>query len=282
VDPESLDALGSAVGRQVLIRRSAKRLALYTVVERISVQVRAVRVGTEGLARLGSATGGSLAHKFNATIETDFTDGDAQAAARLTEELLGEAAAGLAILVPHGGRIEVGTDHQARAVYDALALRDKPIRAWIACGFNPTTGAHRCWHITSSELSEHSFPRLRPLFDTTGSRGSFAHAVAFHGQNDSEAIIVGGGLPRSKPHTVLKTRLASRIHDALAAVMDQPPAVEVRCAGPLAGAERRNIVNRVTAGGNGIQIEQPFGVRDDEEQREAIARAVAGFYGDLV
>jgi phage replication-related protein YjqB (UPF0714/DUF867 family) len=64
--------------------------------------------------------------------------------------------------------------------------------------------------------------------------------------------------------------------------MDQPPAVEVRCAGPLAGAERRNIVNRVTAGGNGIQIEQPFGVRDDEEQREAIARAVAGFYGDLV
>lgn len=282
MDPDSLDALGSAVGRQVLIRRSAKRLALYTVVERISVQARAVQVGTAGLARLGSATGGPNAANFNATLETTFSDGDAQAPARLTEELLGDAGAGLAILAPHGGRIEVGTDHQARAVYDALAQRAKPIRAWIARGFNPTTGAHRCWHITSSELSEHSFPRLRPLFDATGSRGPFAHAVAFHGQNDSEAIIVGGGLPRNKAHTALKTRLASRIHDALEAVMDKPPAVEVRRSGPLAGAERRNIVNRVTARGNGIQVEQPLGVRDDEEQRDAIARAVADFYGDLV
>jgi phage replication-related protein YjqB (UPF0714/DUF867 family) len=55
----------------------------------------------------------------------------------------------------------------------------------------------------------------------------------------------------------------------------------VRRSGPLAGAQRRNIVNRVTTRGNGIQLEQPAGVRNDEEQREAIARAVAAFYVDL-
>ncbi len=58
--------------------------------------------------------------------------------------------------------------------------------------------------------------------------------------------------------------------------------VEVRLCGPLAGAQRKNIVNRVTVRGNGIQIEQPAAVRDDEAQREAVARAVAEFYGDLI
>ena len=138
---------------------------------------------------------------------------------RLTEELLGDAASGLAVLAPHGGRIEIGTDDQARVVYELLALKAKPLRAWIARGFNPTIGAHRCWHITSSEISEHSFPRLGALFNPRASRGSFAHAVAFHGQNDSEAIVIGGGLPRDHAHTALKMHLRSRVHDALRAVL---------------------------------------------------------------
>jgi hypothetical protein len=37
IDPESLRALNTAVGRQVLVTRSAKRLALYTVAARIGV-----------------------------------------------------------------------------------------------------------------------------------------------------------------------------------------------------------------------------------------------------
>jgi phage replication-related protein YjqB (UPF0714/DUF867 family) len=77
---------------------------------------------------------------------------------RLTEELLGdEEARWLAVLAPHGGRIETGTDVQARLVYDLPTKRAVAVRAWIVQGFNPTTGAHTCWHITSSEISEHSF-----------------------------------------------------------------------------------------------------------------------------
>jgi phage replication-related protein YjqB (UPF0714/DUF867 family) len=280
LDRDSLDALGSAVGRQVLIQRSAKRVALYTVAERLDAAGRAAHVGTVGLARLEEPTGEPPA-TLRAAVETEFTGGDAQAPVRLTEQLLGKAATGLAILAPHGGKIEVGTDDQATAVFKALARDAKPVRAWIARGFNPT-GAHRCWHITASEISERSFPRLGSLFGSVTSHGSFAHAVAFHGQDDTEAIVVGGGLPRDTAHSALKARLASLIREALAAVMDDPPRVVVRKSGALAGVERANIVNRVTAAGNGIQLEQPAAVRTVKQQRDAIAGAVAAFYADLI
>ena len=283
VDSESLGALGSAVGRQLLIRQASGRLALYTVVERISTSARAVHVGTAGLARLGAAAHARRTRGSNATIEADFLGGDPAAVARLTEKLRGdEDATGLAILAPHGGRIEVGTDDQAELVHDTLAMNDKPVRAWIARGFNRATGAHTCWHITSSEISERSFPKLRSLLGPGGANGPFAHGIAFHGNNDFDGVIVGGGLPRDSDHTELKKTLASRIQSALEAVMDQSPAVRVNLSGRLAGTQRRNIVNRATVQGNGIQIEQPLAVRDEVAPREAIARAVAELYFDLI
>ena len=76
--------------------------------------------------------------------------------------------------------------------------------------------------------------------------------------------------------------LRSQIRDALQAVMNDPPAVVVMQSGPLAGVERANIVNRVTAAGNGIQLEQPAAVRTVKKRRDAIAQAVAAFYVDLI
>jgi phage replication-related protein YjqB (UPF0714/DUF867 family) len=280
LDRGSLHALGSAVGRQVLVRLSAKRLALYTVAERVDGASRAAHAGTVGLARVARPTGEPPA-PLKAAVEPEFTGGGAGKPARLTEQLLGPAAArGLAVLAPHGGDIEPGTGAQARAVHALLAEQGRPVRAWIASGFDPA-GAHRCWHITASEISEHSFPRLGSLF-AREPRGSFAHAIAFHGQDDSPAVVVGGGLPRSKAHTALKTRLSARIQAALRAVTEDPPPVVVRRSGPLAGAQQSNVVNRVTAAGNGIQLEQPAAVRTDAKQRDAIAEAVAVFYADLV
>lgn len=276
VDEASLEVLSSAVGLQVLVRRSAKRLALYTIAEPVESRTRAAHVGLVGLTRLDEP-----ASSTRATLETDFTGGDRLSPVRLTEQLLGKEATGLAILAPHGGLIEVGTDDQARRVFDLLARARKPIRAWIARGFNPA-GAHRCWHITAPEISQRSFPKLGALFGRGASRGPFAHAVAFHGQNDSAAIVVGGGLPRDPVHSALKTLLQSMIREALEAVTDDPPPVVVRRSGPLAGAERANLVNRITVRGNGIQLEQPLGVRTVRVQRDAIASAVAAFYADLV
>jgi phage replication-related protein YjqB (UPF0714/DUF867 family) len=280
LDRGSLHALGSAVGRQVLVRLSAKRLALYTVAERVDGASRAAHAGTVGLARVAPPTGEPPA-PLKVAVEPEFTGGGGKPT-RLTEQLLGPAAArGLAVLAPHGGDIEPGTGAQARAVHALLAEQGRPVRAWIASGFDPA-GAHRCWHITASEISERSFPRLGALFGAGARRGRFAHAVAFHGQNDSPAIIVGGGLPRDAAHTELKTRLAALLRAALAAVTEEPTPVVVRRAGPLAGIERANVVNRVTARGTGIQLEQPAVARADVAQRDAIAGAVAAFYAELI
>jgi phage replication-related protein YjqB (UPF0714/DUF867 family) len=271
VDPATLDALDSAVGRQLLVRLWGS-LALYTVVATRSVPPRSVQVGIGGRARLRPSP---YDHpSLTATVETDFTEGNG--AARLTEEVLGGDRTGLAILAPHGGRVERHTDDQAELVHDALVQESRPVRAWIARGFHPTN-AHRCWHITSSAISEHSFPILGSLFPS-GPRGAFAHAVAIHGHDASNVVVVGGGRPRDDKHTALKTRLSCKIRDALSRVTAEPPDVEVRLSGPLAGIERRNIVDRVTGRGNGIQIEQPPGVRDDPEQRKAVASAVAELY----
>ena len=121
IDPASLDILDIAVARQVLVARSTTRLALYTVAERIEVVGPAARVGTPGLARVEHPTGEPPAPKLKAALETDFLGGEPTAAARLTEELRGSAATGLAVMAPHGGRIEPRTDGQAEAVYKLLA-----------------------------------------------------------------------------------------------------------------------------------------------------------------
>jgi hypothetical protein len=164
VDSESLGALGSAVGRQVLIRQASDRLALYTVVEPLSASARAAHVGTAGLARLGAAARPPRAQRPNATIDADFLGGDPEAVARLTEKLRGEAGA-----------------RHARPARQAGAGLDRP-------RLQPR---HRCPHV-------------------------LAHAIAFHGNNDSEAIIVGGGLretattpssrQRSRPGSTVRSR----------------------------------------------------------------------------
>jgi hypothetical protein len=93
IDHTSLDVLGSAVARQVLIRTSAQHLALYTIAEHIDAAGRAAHVGTAGLARLADPTGEPPA-TLGATVETQFTGGDSRATVRLTEQLLGRGATG--------------------------------------------------------------------------------------------------------------------------------------------------------------------------------------------
>ena len=253
-----------------MIRLASGHVALFTVTERVDSSSPAARVGAEGLTRFGDPAPATPA----ATIERCFTGG--ATGARLTETLRGDEARGLAILAPHAGDIETGTGPQADRVYETLAQQGKPVQAWIARGFHPG-GARRCWHITSAEISERSFPKLGTLF---GADRSFAHAIAFHGHSGTE-ILVGGGVVEG--NSELKEAVRERIERELGKVADVPrPPVVVAPAGPLGGTQTSNIVNRITERGNGIQIEQPFGVRNNRAQRDAIADAVAAVYSELV
>jgi phage replication-related protein YjqB (UPF0714/DUF867 family) len=130
-------------------------------------------------------------------------------------------------------------------------------------GFRQGGGAHRQWHITSSDIDDHSFPLLRSI-----AHRRFEHAVAFHGFSE-DYVLVGGRAPRA-----LKKRVAAEIEKVLA------PKIEVRIArtsDKFNGDEPRNIVNRLTDGGiGGVQIEQPLEARN--RYWEAIAEGVAGVF----
>ena len=99
------------------------------------------------------------------------------------------------------------------------------------------------------------------------SRG-FTYAVAFHGF-DQAGILIGGTAPDP-----LKLEIQSALERAT-----RGSRIKVRIAGPdegLGADDPCNIVNRLSAGGNGIQIEQSPEARTDHWRR--IADAVAEVY----
>lgn len=172
----------------------------------------------------------------------------------------------LIVIAPHGGDIERHTDEQAEQVASRLAA--KAVSSWRCKGWKGGGGAFVRWHITSTDISAASFPRL----DLVISRG-FTHAVAFHGFEDPEVeidVLIGGCAPDE-----LKQEIAAEIDRATAG-----SGLGVRIAEPednFGGDDERNVVNRLTAeGGSGIQIEQSPAARS--RRWEEIAGAVAAVY----
>ena len=110
-------------------------------------------------------------------METQFTGCDSQGPVRLTEQLLGNGATGLAVLAPHGGKIEVGTDDQATSVFKALAQNGKPVRAWIARGFNPK-GADPASSCTGSSLPNNLHPPNTAMWRGSAATRPLAPALA--------------------------------------------------------------------------------------------------------
>ena len=138
-----------------------------------------------------------------------------------------------------------------------------------------------CWHVTSAEISERSFPKLGALLAAKADR-----AVAFHGWTE-DRIGVGGGVvdraahpERHRRHEALKEEVRVAIEAALLAL--GPPwsglPVVLEASGGFSGRHPDNVVNRITEFGNGVQVEQPEGVRKDARARDAVAQAVADVY----
>lgn len=267
VDASRLARIGRAVGHQVRVRLSSDAFGLYTVSEvRPEDPDTTVRMGRRGLERL------SPRDEFGGVVDSvgphpNLTIDQARACSELVERLRDNGRQReLIVIAPHGGDIERHTDEQAEHV--AARLAAKAVSSWRCKGWKDGGGAFLRWHITSTDISAASFPRL----DLVISRG-FTHAVAFHGFEDSEVdtdVLIGGCAPDE-----LKLEIAEEIDRALAG-----SGLRVRIAGPednFGGDDERNVVNRLTAeGGSGIQIEQSPAARSRRWER--IADAVAAVY----
>ena len=244
----------------------------------------AVTVGPEGLARLAEAPGGD---GFRATLDDEVTADIPEVVAKgrtaLIERVLGDATGGggLAVLAPHGGMVEAGTDRQAERVQAALVAAGRSARGWLCQGWKRSGGAKACWHVTSAEICGRSFPKLGALLAAKAD-----HAVAFHGWTE-DRIGVGGGVvdraahpERHRRHEALKEEVRAGIEAALLAL--GPPwnalPVVLETSGGFSGRHPDNVVNRITGFGNGVQVEQPEEVRKNARARDAVAQAVADVY----
>ena len=202
-------ALGGRFGRQVLIRQGAQPLALFTVTAEngLAGTTRcpgALTVGPEGLGRLAAAPG----VEFRATLADEVTADLPEAAAKtrtaLIERVLGDGSAGggLAVLAPHGGMVEAGTDRQAERAHAALVAAGRAARGWLCQGWKRGGGAKRCWHVTSAEISARSFPKLGAMLAAKAD-----HAVAFQGWTQgASAWAASSTRPRTRSGTAATRR----------------------------------------------------------------------------
>jgi len=175
----------------------------------------------------------------------------------------------LIVFAPHGGQIEPHTDEQAQFVREHLPV--DLVSLWMCKGFsNPNSNvgdAHKRWHITATEISERSFPKLRTIIEP-----KFEYAIAFHGWSD-DSICVGGNAES------IDAGLIDEIRDSIRNKLGPDiKVVATACGGGFSGDDPCNIVNRL--GVKGIQIEQGLKIRQDHWQE--IAQAVVDAIGPRI
>lgn len=215
-------------------------------------------VNTDGRDRL-EASGGSFRVDIDSTVVNRTLDEEtAVEEGGFLERLKDPGTAELVALAPHGGYIEWGTDSQAQHVFERLGSV-----SWYGAGWWPGGGAYRRWHVTSTDIHPTSFPELDEI-----SNRDFDHAVSFHGWSESH-VSIGGAAPEE---------LREDVRDAIALVVESD--VRLASDGARDGDSPENIVNWVTeSGSDGVQIEQPWSVRDEKhlEVADAVADVFEGW-----
>jgi phage replication-related protein YjqB (UPF0714/DUF867 family) len=275
--------IGLSSGQQVRIERPTENgtiFALYTIdaYDNEKEPGNAVYVGytkPEDLRdRLGLSGIISFKGKINAQVTAlGLDDDEAEVYNEFIEHLAdNDQNRGLIIIAPHGGNIEEHTDEQAEYVYEKL-LSSKRVSLWICKGFNKKEqgGAFNRWHITSTDISKESFPKLNTVFG----RG-FEYAIAFHGfedDNDKKSICIGGKTVDANLKKEIKEQIEAAVRRFQIDVY-----MDGNCPNQNNGNHENNIVNRLSK--NGLQIEQSKKVRTmhDEENhplRFIIADAVS-------
>ncbi len=275
---DQITTIGRNQGQQVRVKRftpdgvTLLDLALYTVIDLHDEAPEVVLVGfgepQDLQDRLGLSGTGTFTGKIDSEVpHPTFTDTEAKNNSEFVERLTDNGRhRGLIAIAPHGGNIEPHTDMQAERVRERLA--SKCVSAWFCKGFKKNGGAFDRWHITSTDISEESFPKLKTVIGR-----HFQYAVAFHGWNEA-TICIGGSAPRELKQQI-KTKIVSALSGSGIAVATDD---EGTCPDGFTGTDPKNIVNRL--GTNGVQIEQSIKARTD--YRIQIADAVADVIGPKI
>lgn len=190
---------------------------------------------------------------------------DVFAAGQLVETVT--ASGDVAVIAPHGSAIERHTDEQVAMLGADPRLE---IDQWVCVGRG--VDQFRRLHITSDDISEHSFPGLCALLERT-----HRCAVSFHGFSRAIKpgttialdVIVGGQFDLDRRYD-----LADRIRHALPPEEEFEVFVTTSCGDPFSGLSPRNVVNRLASAG-GIQIEQSGRLRQFPYAPRLVVGAVA-------
>ena len=170
----------------------------------------------------------------------------------------------LLILAPHGGLIEQYSDRIATELRSRQGLGDSAV-LWACVGYGGKTGAYKRWHITSTKISERSFPLLGRI---VAHQNIFDYAISLHGYG-GERILIGGNAPHDLKESI-KTAIELVLPDCRVLITSEGD--------KFSGMSPRNIVNRYSK--NGVQLELPLVVRQDE--RDGLLQALEQVYGQLL
>jgi phage replication-related protein YjqB (UPF0714/DUF867 family) len=194
--------------------------------------------------RLGLSGADVFSGKIDSQVpHPTYTDAQAKDYSEFVERLTDNGRhTGLIAIAPHGGDIEAHTDEQAERVGGQLA--SKCVSVWLCKGFKQGGGAFDRWHITSTDINEESFPKLKTVIGR-----HFEYAVAFHGWSEDSICIGGSAPPALKLEIKTAVKRAISGSDIVVATSD-----EGTCPGVFNGDDPKNIVNRL--GAIGIQLEQ--------------------------
>jgi phage replication-related protein YjqB (UPF0714/DUF867 family) len=284
VNGHQIRMTGLNAGQQVRIERPTENgttLALYTISGAHDEESNSVfldyNVSEDVGKRFGLPTTKPFQGKINAQVAAlGLTDAEAKTYSEFVEHLAdNDYNSELVVIAPHGGDIEESTDEQAQ--YIAKQLPSKSASVWMCKGFKKGGGAFYRWHITATDISEESFPKLQTIIGR-----QFKYAIAFHGWG-GKSICIGGS--KEDPDN-LKGQIKEEIEKAVSGSESDPDHLKIevvlgghgdeRCPKNFNGNDSKNIVNRL--GTTGVQIEQCEKARS-EKYRFKIAAAVAKVIG---
>jgi phage replication-related protein YjqB (UPF0714/DUF867 family) len=255
--------IGRNKDQQVRIERptaNGAALALYTVEGVHEHESDIVFVGYRNLEdlekRLELSNTDPFTGKVKAQVTAEgLTDEQAEKRSEFIERLTDNGNnRGLIVIAPHGGKIEEYTDMQAEHV--GKQFSSEHVSEWICKGFKKPHGAFDRWHITSTDISEESFPKLKKIIGR-----QFKYSIAFHGWS-GDSICIGGSmlddLKQQIKTAVEGAVLGSRIVVAVA----EDDGDDETCPEGYNGNNPYNIVNRLGKPKGGLQIEQCMKARE--------------------